>query len=99
MVNHLSPSMKLPNRKRSHSKHLDGALLPVEDSKSRRTSPSPFLAGPSTPPTISSGYDPMLGEGYFDLTLSVYKFTTYLPLFLSLKRLIRYVPLHLKISN
>ncbi|KAE9365444.1 hypothetical protein N431DRAFT_353892 [Stipitochalara longipes BDJ] len=65
----LSPSrMNLPTRKRSHSKHLDGALLPIEDNKSRRTSPSPFLAGPSTPSTISSGYGPMLGEGYFDLT-------------------------------
>ena len=77
----LSPSrMNLPNRKRSHSKHLDGALLPVQDNKSRRTSPSPFLAGPSTPSTISSGYGPMLGEGYFDLTLFVHIFT--IPLYL-----------------
>jgi hypothetical protein len=72
----LSPSrMNLPARKRSHSKHLDGALLPIEDNKSRRTSPSPFLPGPSTPSTVSSGYGPMLGEGYFDLTLSVHTFT------------------------
>ena len=69
----LSPSrLNLPTRKRSHSKHLDGAFLPIEDNKSRRTSPSPFLAGPSTPSTISSGYGPMLGEGYFDLTLFVH---------------------------
>lgn len=76
----LSPSrMNLPTRKRSHSKHLDGTLGPVEDNKSRRTSPSPFLNGPGTPSTISSGYGYgyplMLGDGYFDLTLFVYKFT------------------------
>jgi hypothetical protein len=70
----LSPSrMNLPTRKRSHSKHLDGALGPAEDNKSRRTSPNPFMTGPGTPSTISSGYGYgyplMLGDGYFDLTL------------------------------
>jgi hypothetical protein len=68
----LSPSrMNLPNRKRSHSKHLDGALVPFEDNKSRRPSPSPFLTGPTTPSTSGYGY-PMLGDGYFDLTLFVH---------------------------
>jgi hypothetical protein len=82
MGDFLSPSrMNLPTRKRTHSKHLDGALLPIEDNKSRRTSPSPFLAGPSTPSTISSGYGPMLGEGYFNLTLFVHIFTSPLSLF------------------
>lgn len=78
----LSPSrMNLPTRKRTHSKHLDGALLPIEDNKSRRTSPSPFLAGLSTPSTISSGYGPMLGEGYFNLALFVHIFTSPLSIF------------------
>jgi hypothetical protein len=71
--------VNLPTRKRSHSKHLDGALAPVEDNKSRRTSPSPFMTGPATPSTISSGYGygypVLLGDGYFDLTLFVHKFT------------------------
>jgi hypothetical protein len=71
----VSPSrMNLPSRKRSHSKHLDGVLAPYEDNKSRRTSPSPFLTGPTTPSTSGYGY-PMLGDGYFDLTLFVHKFT------------------------
>ena len=65
--------MDLPSRKRSHSQHLDGTLRPVEDNKSRRTSPSPHT-GPATPSsTISSGYGyPMLGDGFVDLTLFVY---------------------------
>lgn len=79
----VSPSrINLPSRKRSHSKHLDGALAPIEDVKSRRTSPSPYMTGPTTPSsTMSSGYGyyPVFGEGYFDLTLFVHKFTIISP--------------------
>ncbi len=75
----VSPSrMNLPSRKRSHSKHLDGAFAPVGDVKSRRTSPSPYMTGPTTPSsTMSSGYGyyPAFGDGYFDLTLFVNNFT------------------------
>jgi hypothetical protein len=57
----LTPSkMSLPNRKRSHSNHLDG-LVPVTGSKSRRTSPSPFLSRHSTP-SSTSGYDSRLSQ-------------------------------------
>ncbi|PBP21786.1 hypothetical protein BUE80_DR007178 [Diplocarpon rosae] len=49
--------MNLPSRKRSYSKHLENRLGFVEDTKSRRTSQSPFDTAPSTPSTISSGDD------------------------------------------
>ncbi|KAF8854292.1 hypothetical protein BDZ45DRAFT_747658 [Acephala macrosclerotiorum] len=79
----VSPSrINLPSRKRSHSKHLDGALAPIEDAKSRRTSPSPYMTGPTTPSSIMSsgyGYYPMFGDGYFDLALFVHKFTIISP--------------------
>lgn len=58
----LSPSrMNLPTRKRTHSTHLDGGLAPNNgDSKSRRTTPSPYLTSPSTTAvSISSGDDEM----------------------------------------
>jgi hypothetical protein len=76
MADLMSPSrMNLPTRKRSHSKHLDGGLLPFEDNKSRRTSPSPYMTGPATP-SSSSGYGyPVFGDSYFDLTLFVHNFT------------------------
>ncbi|KAE8443177.1 hypothetical protein EG329_002275 [Mollisiaceae sp. DMI_Dod_QoI] len=65
----VSPSrMNLPSRKRSHSKHLDGALAPVGDVKSRRTSPSPYMTGPTTPSsTMSSGDEELeaFGNGFF----------------------------------
>jgi hypothetical protein len=72
----LSPShTNLPTRKRSHSKHLDGGLAPHDDniSKSRRTSPSPFMSpfvtSPATPAGASSGYGyPTIGDGFFNLT-------------------------------
>ncbi|KAH6675016.1 P-loop containing nucleoside triphosphate hydrolase protein [Halenospora varia] len=58
----LSPSrMNLPTRKRTHSTHIDGGLAPGNgDSKSRRTTPSPYMTSPSTPAiSISSGDDEM----------------------------------------
>jgi hypothetical protein len=49
----LTPSkMDLPTRKRSHSKHLDGAALPP-GSKSKRMSPSPFKKHPSNSSPVS----------------------------------------------
>ena len=54
--------MKLPNRKRSHSNHLDGLAPYEESSKSRRTSPSPYTTGPPTPSTISSDDDAFAAE-------------------------------------
>ncbi|KUJ08350.1 uncharacterized protein LY89DRAFT_711734 [Mollisia scopiformis] len=59
----ISPNqMSLPSRKRSHSKHLDGALYPPQETKSRRTSPSPYMAGPGTPSSIMSSGDEELEE-------------------------------------
>ena len=69
-------SMNLVSRKRTHSKHLDGGLAPYThgDNKSRRTSPSPYTS-PATPGE-SSGYGyPMIGDGFFDLTMFVHNFT------------------------
>ncbi|TVY19000.1 putative ATP-dependent helicase [Lachnellula arida] len=63
-------SMSLVSRKRTHSKHIDGGLAPplYGDNKSRRTSPSPYTS-PATPGE-SSGYGyPMIGDGFFDLTM------------------------------
>ena len=54
---YLIPSRtNVPTRKRSHSEHLDGSLPSYEDNKSQRTSPSPYVTGPTTPST-NSGYD------------------------------------------
>ncbi|TVY42355.1 putative ATP-dependent helicase [Lachnellula occidentalis] len=63
-------SMNLVSRKRTHSKHLSGGLAPPPygGSKSRRTSRSPYTS-PATPGE-SSGYGyPMIGDGFFDLTM------------------------------
>ncbi|KAF7865226.1 hypothetical protein EAF04_006203 [Stromatinia cepivora] len=63
-----STRVDLPTRKRSHSKHLD-AFVPFEEIKSRRTTPSPFATGVTTP-SGSSGYGyTAIGDGYFDLTM------------------------------
>jgi hypothetical protein len=79
----LSPSsMKLPTRKRSYSKHLDGGLAPNNDgpSKSRRASPSPFMnsygTSPAAPGGESSGYVYLVsGDGYINLSLVVRNIT------------------------
>ncbi|KAF7909511.1 uncharacterized protein EAF01_003229 [Botrytis porri] len=58
----------LPTRKRTLSKHLD-TTFPFEKIKSRRTTPSPFATGATTP-SGSSGYGFNAdGDGYFDLTM------------------------------
>ncbi|ATZ52859.1 Bculs1 [Botrytis cinerea B05.10] len=58
----------LPTRKRTLSKHLD-MFVPFEEVKSRRTTPSPFATGVTTP-SGSSGYGYNAnGDGYFDLTM------------------------------
>ena len=60
----------LPTRKRTLSKHLD-MFVPFEEVKSRRTTPSPFATGVTTP-SGSSGYGYNAnGDGYFDLTMFV----------------------------
>lgn len=67
-----SSRVDLPTRKRSHSTHLDAGLMPFEENKSRRTSPSPFAMG-ATPPLGSLGYGyAAIGDGYFDLTAFVH---------------------------
>lgn len=65
-----STRVNLPTRKRSHSKHLD-TFVPFEEIKSRKTTPSPYTTGVTTP-SGSSGYGyTAIGDGYFDLTMSV----------------------------
>lgn len=65
-----SNQVDLPTRKRTYSTHLD-SFVPFEENKSRRTTPSPFATGVTTP-SGSSGYGyNVIGDGYFDLTMSV----------------------------
>jgi len=45
--------VKLPSRKRSHSENFDASLAPSKGNKSQRTSPSPYMKGPTTPSTIN----------------------------------------------
>lgn len=63
-----SPFVDLPSRKRSHSKHLDG-LAPVAESKSRRTSPSPYMTGVTTPASFSED------TSYVSLLISITLYT------------------------
>jgi hypothetical protein len=71
----LTSPISLRNRKRTHSKHLDSGFADFSESKSRRTSPSPYMMGAAMTPGSSSGYDyPMFGDGLFGLTLFVNKF-------------------------
>ncbi|TGO31691.1 hypothetical protein BHYA_0432g00020 [Botrytis hyacinthi] len=68
MVDSGSHRADLPTRKRTLSKHLD-TVVPFEEIKSRRTTPSPFATGVTTP-SGSSGYGYNAnGDGYFDLTM------------------------------
>ncbi|RDW66946.1 hypothetical protein BP5796_09695 [Coleophoma crateriformis] len=57
----------LPSRKRSHSKHLDG-LMVFEDNKSRKTTPSRYDTGPTTPSTSSGHANPKIDDDWLDLT-------------------------------
>lgn len=57
------------SRKRSHTKHMDGALAPQEDNKSRRTSPSPLITDPTTPSTSSAYVFLLLSQDFLDLFL------------------------------
>ncbi|KAF7921816.1 hypothetical protein BELL_0024g00250 [Botrytis elliptica] len=68
MIGSGSHRADLPTRKRTLSKHLD-TVAPFEEIKSRRTTPSPFATGVTTP-SGSSGYGYNAnGDGYFDLTM------------------------------
>ncbi|KAF7955746.1 hypothetical protein EAE96_004670 [Botrytis aclada] len=68
MIGSGSRRSDLPSRKRTLSKHLD-TDVPFEEIKSRRTTPSPFATGVTTP-SGSSGYGYHAnGDGYFDLTM------------------------------
>ncbi|KAF7899913.1 hypothetical protein EAF00_004249 [Botryotinia globosa] len=68
MVGYGSHRADLPTRKRTLSKHLD-TFVPFEEFKSRRTTPSPFATGVTTP-SGSSGYGYNAnGDGYFDLAM------------------------------
>ncbi|TGO66224.1 hypothetical protein BOTNAR_0065g00100 [Botryotinia narcissicola] len=68
MVGSGSHRADLPTRKRTLSKHLD-TVIPFEEIKSRRTTPSPFATGVTTP-SRSSGYGYNAnGDEYFDLTM------------------------------
>ncbi|KAI9649193.1 hypothetical protein NHQ30_001761 [Ciborinia camelliae] len=61
-----STRVDLPTRKRTHSTHLD-AIAPFEEIKSRRTTPSPFATGVTTPSGSSGDDDIIFDPSYTEL--------------------------------